>query len=186
MIPTGIYDGVIQKVTAEIWPGIDWQLIKCQVNQESSFNPRAVSSCGAIGLMQLLPATAEELGFTRDELYIPEKNLRAGIAYLYRQYYRFPEIPDPVERVKFALASYNGGRGYINAALSLARKSSGSWREWNYARAFLAHPACRVDGKRPDYGQIIGYVDRIWTSYMVLPARNEQVITAEKIKRPGR
>ncbi len=57
----------------------------------------------------------------KDELYIPEKNLRAGIAYLYRQYYRFPEIPDPVERVKFALASYNGGRGYINAALSLAR-----------------------------------------------------------------
>ena len=120
MPKTGVYDSLIQKVTADIWPGIDWQLIKCQVNQESSFNPRAVSSCGAIGLLQLLPATAEELGFTKDELYIPEKNLRAGITYLYRQYYRFPEIPNPVERVKFALASYNGGRGYINAALSLA------------------------------------------------------------------
>lgn len=183
---TGIYDSLIQKVTAEIWPGIDWRLIKCQVNQESSFNPRAVSSCGAIGLLQLLPATAEEVGFTRDELYIPEKNLRAGVIYLYRQYYRFPEIPEPVERIKFALASYNGGRGYINAALSLARKSSGPWREWNYAKAFLAHPACNVNGRRPDYGQIIGYVDRIWSSYTALPARNEQVITAEKIKRPGR
>ena len=183
---TGVYDSLIQKVTAEIWPGIDWQLIKCQVNQESSFNPRAVSSCGAIGLLQLLPATAQELGFAKDELYIPEKNLRAGITYLYRQYYRFPEIPNLVERVKFALASYNGGRGYINAALSLARKSSGPWREWNYAKAFLAHPACRVNGHHPDYGQIIGYVDRIWSSYTVLPARNEQVIIAEKIKRPGR
>ncbi len=186
MAKTGIYDSLIQKVTAEIWPGIDWQLIKCQVNQESSFNPRAVSSCGAIGLMQLLPVTAEELGFTKDELYIPGRNLCAGITYLYRQYYRFPEIPDPVERVKFALASYNGGRGYINAALSLARKNSSPWREWNYAKAFLAHPACRVEGKRPDYGQIIGYVDRIWSSYTALPARNEQVITAEKIKRSGR
>jgi len=183
---TGIYDSLIQKVTADIWPEIDWHLIKCQVQQESSFNPRAVSSCGAIGLLQLLPATAEELGFTKDELYISERNLRAGITYLYRQYYRFPEIPDLVERVKFALASYNGGRGYINAALSLARKSSGPWREWNYAKAFLAHHACRVDGKRPDHGQIIGYVDRIWCCYTALPAKNEQVITAEKIKRPGR
>ena len=186
MSPAGVYDSLIQKVTADIWPGIDWQLIKCQVGQESSFNPHAVSSCGAIGLLQLLPMTAEELGFTRDELYIPERNLRAGITYLYRQYYRFPEIPNPVERVKFALASYNGGRGYINAALSLARKSSGPWRAWNYTKAFLANPACRVDGHHPDHGQIIGYVDRIWPSYMALPARNEQVITAEKIKRPGR
>ena|GEM_PF-55546 len=183
---TDIYDSLIQKVTAEIWPEIDWHLIKCQVGQESSFNPRAVSSCGAIGLLQLLPETARELGFMKDELYIPEKNLRAGITYLYRQYYRFPEIPNPVERVKFALASYNGGRGYINAALSLARKSSGPWREWNYTKAFLAHPACRVDGHHPDHGQIIGYVDRIWCRYTALPARNEQVITAEKIKRPGR
>ena len=145
-----------------------------------------MSSCGAIGLLQLLPATAQELGFTKDELYVPERNLRAGITYLYRQYYRFPEIPDPVERVRFALASYNGGRGYINAALSLARKSSGSWREWNYTKAFLAHPACRVDGKRPDYGQIIGYVDRIWTSYMALPAKNELAIKKEDLKRLGR
>ncbi len=183
---TGVFDSLIQKVTADIWPGIDWQLIKCQVNQESSFNPRALSSCGAIGLLQLLPATAKELGFTRDELYIPEKNLRAGITYLYRQYYRFPEIPDPAERVKFALASYNGGRGYINSALSLARKSSGPWREWNYTKALLAHPACRVDGHHPDHGQIIGYVNRIWCNYTALPARNELVIKKEDLKRPGR
>ncbi len=183
---TGIYDSLIQKVTAEIWPGVDWHLIKCQVNQESSFNPRAVSSCGALGLLQLLPATAQELGFTKDELYSPEKNLRAGITYLYRQYYRFPEIPDPVERVKFALASYNGGRGYINAALSLARRSSGPWREWNYAKAFLVHPGCRVDGKRPDHGQIIGYVDRIWTRYMTLPVREKILIETKNTKRPSR
>ena len=183
---TGVYDSLIQKVTTDIWPGIDWHLIACQVSQESSFNPHAVSSCGAIGLLQLLPATAEELGFTKDELYSPERNLRAGIIYLYRQYYRFPEIPNPVERIKFALASYNGGRGYINAALSLARKSSGPWREWNCAKAFLAYPACRVDGKRPDYGQIISYVDRIWSSYKALPARNELVIKKEDLKRPDR
>ena len=109
----------------------------------------------------------------------------AGITYL-PAVLPVPEIPDPVERVKFALASYNGGRGYINAALSLARRSSGPWREWNYAKAFLVHPGCRVDGKRPDHGQIIGYVDRIWTRYMTLPVREKILIETKNTKRPSR
>ena len=183
---TSIFDNLIRCTVATIWPQLDWQLIKCQIRQESDFRLDAISSCGAIGLMQILPETARDLGFTRDELFIPEKNLRAGITYLYRQYYRLSEITNPVERIKFALASYNGGRGYINAALSLARKSFGPWRNWNYTKAFLAHPGCNVNGKRPDYGQIIGYVDRIWSSYTGLPVKNEEVITAESTKRAGR
>lgn len=177
---TGMFDNLIRDAVATIWPQLDWQLIRCQIRQESNFMPDAISSCGAIGLMQLLPETARDLGFTREELFIPEKNLRAGITYLYRQYYRLLEITEPAERIKFALASYNGGRGYINAALSLARKSSGPWRTWNYTKAFLAYPACSVNGRRPDYGQIIGYVDRIWSSYTGLPASHEQVIAAKK------
>ena len=181
-----MFDNLIRDTVASIWPQLDWQLVKCQVRQESDFKPDAVSFCGAIGLMQILPETARELGFTRAELFIPAKNLRAGIAYLYRQYYRLSEITNPMERTKFALASYNGGRGYINAALSLARKSSGPWRMWNYTKAFLAHAACTVNGRRPDYGQIIGYVDRIWNSYTGSPVRNEQVITAQSKKRLDR
>jgi len=183
---TGMFDNLIGEAVASIWPQLDWQLIKCQIRQESTFRSDAISFCGAIGLMQILPETGCDLGFTRDELFIPGKNIRAGITYLYRQYYRLPEITDTTERIKFALASYNGGRGYINAALSLARKSSGPWRYWNYTKAFLAHPVCNVNGRRPDYGQIIGYVDRIWSSYTALPARHERVITIEKIKRAGR
>ena len=182
---TGMFDNLIRCTVATIWPQLDWQLIRCQVRQESNFSPNAISSCGAIGLMQILPETARDLGFTREDLFIPEKNLRAGITYLYRQYYRLSEITNPVERIKFALASYNGGRGYINAALSLARKLR-SRRNWNYTNAFLAHPGCNVNGKRPDYGQIIGYVDRIWSSYTGLPTRNDRVITAESKKRAGR
>ena len=186
MAKTDVYDNLIGEAVASIWPQLDWQLIKCQVRKESDFRPNAISPCGAIGLMQILPETGCDLGFTRDELFIPGKNIRAGITYLYRQYYRLPEITDPTERIKFALASYNGGRGYINAVLSLARKSSGPWRIWNYTKAFLAHPACNVNCRRPDYGQIIGYVDRIWSSYTALPGRNEQVIKAESKKRAGR
>jgi len=185
-IKIGIYDDLIKKAVAAIWPGLDWRLIWCQVRQESNFNPNAVSSCGAIGLLQLLPSTAQELGYAKDDLFNPEVNLRAGITYLYRQYYHLPEIPDLVERVKFALASYNGGRGYINAAISLARKSSGQWNTWDYTKAFLAQPVCQVNGRHPDHDQIIQYVDRIWKDYLTMPVREELLIKTKRLKRPSR
>ena len=104
------WDSLIQYWTEKNWPDVDWRLIKCQVRRESAFNPQAVSPCGAIGLMQIMPATGQYLGVSREKLFNPETNLKAGIAYLRQQYDRFPEITEQQERLKFALASYNGGR----------------------------------------------------------------------------
>ena len=107
------WDSLIQECMQSHWPDLDWRLIKCQMRQESAFNPKAVSPCGAIGLLQIMPATGQFLGVSKDKLFDPGENIRAGIIYLKRQYDRFPEIPDHDERLKFALASRNGGRGYI-------------------------------------------------------------------------
>jgi hypothetical protein len=148
-----------------LWPEIDWRLIKCQVRRESAFNPRAVSPCGAIGLMQIMPATGQSLGVSRAMLFDPEENIRAGIIYLKRQYERFPEIPDHGERIKFALAAYNGGRGYINRAIALARKEDAPWQTWDGVKQYLGSADCSVSGKHPDHRQIIAYVDRIWNDY---------------------
>jgi hypothetical protein len=80
----------------EGWPdhpmpegGVGWLL--AQVHVESSGRPEAVSPAGAVGLLQLMPATAAEVGCA-DPLD-PEANLRGGITYLRRQYERFPESP---------------------------------------------------------------------------------------------
>jgi membrane-bound lytic murein transglycosylase MltF len=165
------YDPLIRKTAGEVWPGLDWNIIKHQVNQESAFNPRAISKCGASGLLQLMPATAIELGVeTRDDLFDPEKNLLAGITYLKRQYMALKEIPDRDERIKFALASYNGGRGYINAAIKLvilAAKAKGepALLTWDVVSRYLSNPDCKCNGKRPDHRQITDYVRRIWSSY---------------------
>jgi membrane-bound lytic murein transglycosylase MltF len=132
-----------------------WLYVKAQVWQESRFNPKAVSPCGAQGLMQLMPGN-----FHIDDPFDPKQNVNVGVSYLAEQYSHFPEIPEPIERLKFALASYNGGRGYINAAAKLAREAGLKWQQWIVTRAYLK--ICKCNGKSPDWKQIWGYVDDIF------------------------
>jgi soluble lytic murein transglycosylase len=89
--------------------GLDPALVAAVVLQESAFNPLAVSSAGARGLLQLMPATAEEVagrigfpGFREDRLFDPEVNLRLGCAYL-------RDLLDRLGSLHAALAAYHAG-----------------------------------------------------------------------------
>ncbi|MFW2587394.1 lytic transglycosylase domain-containing protein [Sagittula sp. SSi028] len=73
------------------------------VRQESGFNPKALSHKGAIGLAQLMPATAKELGVDPHD---PQQNLEGGAKYLRIQYRKFGSW-------KLALAAYNAGPGAV-------------------------------------------------------------------------
>ncbi|MEZ5586258.1 MAG: PLxRFG domain-containing protein [Sedimenticolaceae bacterium] len=85
--------------------GIDPELFERQVQQESAFNPQAVSHAGAQGLAQLMPGTAEELGVI--DPFDPEQNLRGGARYMRQQLDRFNNDP------RLALAAYNAGPGRV-------------------------------------------------------------------------
>jgi soluble lytic murein transglycosylase-like protein len=76
-------------------------LVRAVIVVESGFNPRAVSKKGAIGLMQLLPATAKRYGVKN--IYDPEQNVRAGAHYLSDLLVRFDS------NLELALAAYNAG-----------------------------------------------------------------------------
>ena len=85
--------------------GIDPALLKGLVSQESGFNPNAHSGAGAVGLTQLMPATASALGVTNP--LDPAQSLQGGAKYLREQLDRFGGDE------KLALAAYNAGPGAV-------------------------------------------------------------------------
>ncbi|MCT4589062.1 MAG: transporter substrate-binding domain-containing protein [Carboxylicivirga sp.] len=112
------YDDLIKKEAAKLnW---DWRLLASQVYQESKFNPSAVSWAGAVGLMQMMPATAKEMGVQWRSN--PEQSMQGGVRYLSQLLSRIENVEDSLQQVKFALASYNCGLGHVEDARRLAKK----------------------------------------------------------------
>jgi hypothetical protein len=97
--------------------GIDYELLKALIATESGFDARAVSPKGAIGLMQVMPATAQRYGVTGDrktalakKLADPRTNIKTGALYLRYLIDLFPG------QLELALAAYNAGEGAVQRA----------------------------------------------------------------------
>lgn len=121
------YDDLLKQNATEI--NRDWRLLASQAFQESRFKPDARSWAGAVGLMQLMPATAREFG-VKDPLD-PADNVQGAVKFLkwLEDYWR-ERITDDNERLKFILASYNTGAGHVQDAQRLAEKYGGNPEVW--------------------------------------------------------
>ena len=84
---------------------VDPDLIKAVIMAESGYNPQAISSQGAKGLMQLMPKTAEALGV--EDTFNPEHNVNGGVKYLKQLLEEFDHD------IKLALAAYNAGSSKV-------------------------------------------------------------------------
>lgn len=129
------YDLLVKKYAEKYQ--FDWRLVTAQMYQESRFNPKAKSWAGALGLLQVMPATARELGFSN--IQNPENGIHAGIKYLDWVRQRFPETLPVADRMWFTLAAYNAGAGHVRDAIVLARQQGLNPDRWfdNVEQAML-------------------------------------------------
>ncbi len=121
----------------------DWKLMAAQCYQESTFDPKARSWAGALGLMQIMPSTASQLGLPMEKIHDPESNIAAAARYLGQLEAKFPDVPSRYEKQNFALACYNGGYNHIRDAMALARRDgrdSHSWAEVSRYVLMLSEP----------------------------------------------
>ena len=102
-IAPSVLDSIVVEQSAE--HGVSPALVRAVIHQESGEDPSAISSAGAMGLMQLMPGTADAYGV--DDPFDPEQNVAGGtalLADLLRQYHG---------DVRLALAAYNAGSGAV-------------------------------------------------------------------------
>ena len=102
-IAPSVLNAIVNRQSAE--HGVSPALVRAVIDQESGGDPSAVSSAGAMGLMQLMPGTAQAYGIA--DPFDPEENVAGGtalLADLLRQYHG---------DVKLALAAYNAGSGAV-------------------------------------------------------------------------
>jgi soluble lytic murein transglycosylase-like protein len=117
------YTRLIDRAAREL--SLDRNLIHAVVRVESAFDPRAVSRAGAVGLMQLMPQTAERYG-VRDSRN-PTQNIYAGVLHLRRLIQQFNDVV-------LALAAYNAGE---NAVINYGYKVPPYPETQNYVRKVL-------------------------------------------------
>lgn len=121
------YDDLIKTHAKRInW---DWRLLAALIYQESRFDPKANSWAGANGLMQMMPKTAEGLGVKN--LLDPAESVKGGTKYLKKLWDRFDAVEDSIQRIKFAMASYNCGYNHIIDAQNLAKEEGLETNIWD-------------------------------------------------------
>lgn len=127
------FDRFIQEAASAY--NLPFAMIKAVIRAESSFNPHAVSHAGAMGLMQLMPATADSLNCA--DPFDPRSNILAGSQYLRILLDRYNGD------VNLALATYNAGSGAVARAGGIPFEATRRYieRVYGFYLAYLAPPA---------------------------------------------
>lgn len=121
------YDRIFRSFAGSLtW---DWHLLVAMAYQESRFDSTASSTKGAFGIMQFMPGTAERMGLGAD--HAVDAHIAAAVRYINKLDTLWRRaVPDPKQRLRFVLASYNAGPGHIIDAQRLAEQQGLDHRRW--------------------------------------------------------
>lgn len=125
------YDTIFQRCAKEI--GWDWRLLAAIGYIETKFDHTLISSRGPIGLMQLMPATVRNLGYTQEEVIDPSVNVSVAVTLIKRiQDALRRKMPDATEQdlLCCTIAGYNIGPGHIYDAIELASELGYNPQVW--------------------------------------------------------
>ena len=154
------YDVYFNKYSKRFFgPAFNWHYFKAQSIAESHLQADAKSRVGAVGVMQIMPKTFEEISHknpsikgTREQ---PRWNIAAGI-YYNRMIWKTWKAERPfLDRLNFMFGSYNAGKGNILKAQRLAKKEALNMNHWDSIEQVLQ----KVTGKKS--AETIGYIKKI-------------------------
>jgi soluble lytic murein transglycosylase-like protein len=165
---TSKYSGLISKHAKA--NNVNANLATAMLFAESNDNPGAVSPAGAIGLLQVMPKTGGDYGFTPDELKDPDNSVSAGTQHIKMLNKHYANVPDQDTKTKLVIAAYNFGQGNVDAAIA---KTVNQGREATYDNVSKGFPsetkkyvvtvldnyskiADPKQAQQPDNGQSIG------------------------------
>jgi membrane-bound lytic murein transglycosylase MltF len=146
--------------------------------QESQLNQAARSKVGAVGVMQVMPATGKEMGV--GNINQTEPNIEAGVKYMrwmIDQYYG-KEPMTKLDKALFAFASYNAGAGRISQLRKEAAKRGLNPNVWFHNVEYVA--AEKIGAETVTY---VGNIYKYYIAYrLILETREEKKRAAEKMK----
>ncbi|MDD7983770.1 transglycosylase SLT domain-containing protein [Lentisphaera marina] len=147
-----------------------------QAFQESSLNPNAKSSAGALGIMQLLPSTAKDMGVK--DIYDPQQNIMGGAKYMdwIRSHY-FKDIQDK-NKIYFCLAAYNAG---FRRVQNWRKEAPLLGYDPNIWFGHVEHVALQKTGLEPV--QYVAKISKAYTAisqYLKIVEEKEKIIQAAK------
>lgn len=150
----------------------DWMKLLSQGYQESGLDQSARNSSGAVGIMQILPATAADPAIDIPDISTAEPNIHAGMKYMRYLMDRYLDDPaiDPTNRFLLALASYNAGPNRIRTLRERTRKAGLDPNKW-FGNVEI-QVARSVGSETVDYvANILRYLTAYQLAFSLLPTR---------------
>lgn len=160
---------------------VDWLLMAAQGYQESQLDQQAKSAVGAIGVMQVMPATGKDMNV--GDIRQVDNNINAGVKYMrWMMDHYYGDAPmTQLDKALFAFASYNAGAGRISGLRKEAERRGLNPNVWFHNVEYVA--AEKIGAETVTY---VGNIFKYYVAYHLLMEQREEKTEATRAKETGR